>query len=107
VAGAGILHHGDARLSVRTGAVALYRPDDPEPHAFENTGAEDLVIWAFGNRSPYEVCLYSDQGFAFVEGLGADIPLATALQSNWTEAQRPRSALADDSALPTADGETP
>jgi uncharacterized cupin superfamily protein len=27
-----------------------YLAGDPEPHTFENTGSEPLVIWAFGNR---------------------------------------------------------
>ena len=107
MAGSGIRHHGDARLPVRTGAVALDRPDDSAPHAFADTGAEDHVIWAFGNRSPDEAGHDPDQGVAFGEGLGANIPLAAALASDWTEARRPRSTPTTDSAPPTADGEAP
>ena len=56
----------------------------------ENTGAENLVIWAFGNRFAHEVCLYPDEGVAFVEGLGAEVKLAEAAPSDWTEAKRKR-----------------
>jgi hypothetical protein len=48
------------------------------------------VIWAFGNRFVHEVCLYPDEGLAFVEGLGADVPLASAVPSEWTEDRRKR-----------------
>lgn len=67
-----------------------YLPGDPEPHAFENTGNEDLAIWAFGNRFRHEVCIYPDQGIAFVEGLGVDVPLSGAFASQWTEQRRKR-----------------
>jgi uncharacterized cupin superfamily protein len=90
VQGSGILHHGDERVIVMTGDAICYRPDDPEAHSFENTGSADLVIWAFGNRFPHEVCLYPDQGVAFVEGLGADVPLESAIKSEWTEERRKR-----------------
>ena len=62
----------------------------PDFHSFENTGTTDLVIWAFGNRFVHEVCLYPDEGLAFVEGLGADVPLASAVRSEWTEDRRKR-----------------
>jgi uncharacterized cupin superfamily protein len=90
MAGAGVLHHGDERIAVGVGDCVCYLPEDPEAHAFENTGTTDLVIWAFGNRFPHEVCLYPDQGVAFVEGLGADVPLDRALPSDWTEDRRRR-----------------
>lgn len=90
MSGNGTLHHGDARIPVTAGDCVCYLPSDPEPHAFENTGSSDLVIWAFGNRFTHEVCLYPDQGVAFVEGLGADVPLDKAVQSNWTEERRQR-----------------
>jgi hypothetical protein len=54
----------------------------------ENTGNENLVIWAFGNRFRHEVCVYPDQGVAFVEGLGADVPLDRVVPSSWTEERR-------------------
>jgi uncharacterized cupin superfamily protein len=88
--GIGVLLHGDERVPVRPGDAFCYTPDDPQTHTFENTGAEDLVIWAFGNRFPHEVCLYPDEGVAFVEGLGAEVPLASAVASDWTEAKRRR-----------------
>jgi uncharacterized cupin superfamily protein len=90
MAGSGTLHHGDEPLPVRPGDVVCYLPGDAEPHAFENTGSEDLVVWAFGNRFRHEVCIYPDQGLAFVEGLGADVPLASMVTSQWTEERRQR-----------------
>jgi uncharacterized cupin superfamily protein len=50
------------RLAVAPGDCICYLPGDPEAHAFENTGNEDLVIWAFGNRFRHEVWVYPDQG---------------------------------------------
>ena len=91
IAGAGTLHHGDDRVPVGPGDCICYLPGDPEAHAFENTGPEDdLVIWAFGNRFRHEVCVYPDQGVAFVEGLGADVPLDQIAPSKWTEELRKR-----------------
>ena len=76
MSGEGILHHGDERVPVGPGDCICYLPEDPEAHTFENTGAAEAVIWAFGNRFNHEVALYPDQGLAFVEGLGAEVPLA-------------------------------
>jgi uncharacterized cupin superfamily protein len=90
MAGTGTLLHGDTHLPVRPGDCFCYTPSDTEIHSFENTGTTDLVIWAFGNRFPHEVCLYPDEGVAFVEGLGAEIPLATTVASAWTEERRKR-----------------
>jgi uncharacterized cupin superfamily protein len=50
MAGQGALLHNDERISVGPGDCFCYRPEDPDFHSFENTGATDLVIWAFGNR---------------------------------------------------------
>ncbi len=88
--GAGILHHGDSPVNVNSGDCFCYLPGDQEAHMFENTGRQDLVIWAFGDRLPHEVCVYPDQGVAFVEGLGCDIPLDSLTESIWTEAKRPK-----------------
>ena len=88
--GDGMLHHGDNRLPVGPGDAICYLPGDREPHTFENTGTENLVIWAFGNRFRHEVCVYPDQGVAFVEGLGAEIPLDRLVASEWTEERRKR-----------------
>lgn len=90
MSGSGTLLHGDQRLPARAGDCFCYTPDDPELHTFENTGTGELVIWAFGNRFPHEVCLYPDEGVAFVEGLGAELPLAAATESAWTEERRRR-----------------
>lgn len=86
--GTGLLHHGKETHPAKPGDAFCYLAGDPEPHAFENTGSEDLIIWAFGNRFPHEVCLYPDQGVAFVEGLGAEVPLDGVRQSEWTEDRR-------------------
>ncbi len=88
MAGTAILLHGDERIPAKAGDAFCYRAGDPEPHTFENTGPDDLVIWAFGNRFDHEVCLYPDQGVAFVEGLGAEVPLDGVRQSDWTEDRR-------------------
>ena len=88
--GQGTLHHGEERIAAKPGDCFCYLAGDPEPHCFENTGTTDLVIWAFGNRFRHEVCLYPDQGVAFVEGLGAELPLDQAVASAWTEEQRKR-----------------
>lgn len=88
MAGTGLLHHGEEKLAVGPGEAFCYLAGDPEPHTFENTGDGPLVIWAFGNRVPHEVCLYPDQGVAFVEGLGAEVPLDQVRRSDWTEDRR-------------------
>jgi uncharacterized cupin superfamily protein len=86
--GTGVLLHGEDRLDVKSGDAFCYLAGDPELHTFENTGTDDLVIWAFGNRFSHEVCLYPDQGVAFVEGLGAEVPLDGIVISQWTEDRR-------------------
>src|SRR5215813_10965191 len=50
----GTLHHGGERIAVSAGDCFCYLPEDPEAHDFQDTGTKDLVIWAFGNRFPYE-----------------------------------------------------
>jgi uncharacterized cupin superfamily protein len=90
MAGEGVLHHGSERIPVAAGDAVCYIPEDPEAHCFENTGAADLVIWAFGNRFPHEVALYPDQDLAFVEGLGAEVKLSAVTESQWTEERRKR-----------------
>jgi uncharacterized cupin superfamily protein len=90
MSGSGLLHHGQQQVPVGPGDAVCYLAGDPEAHAFENTGAVPLVIWAFGNRFRHEVCEYPDQGIALVEGLGAEIPLANAIDSEWTEERRRR-----------------
>jgi uncharacterized cupin superfamily protein len=90
MAGEGMLHHGNERIPISPGDCVCYLPEDSEAHNFENTGTTDLVVWAFGNRFPYEVALYPDHGLAFVEGLGADVPLDVGTRSEWTEERRKR-----------------
>jgi uncharacterized cupin superfamily protein len=90
MAGTGTLLHGEAQVPVRPGDCFCYTPCDAEVHTFENTGTDDLVLWAFGNRFSHEVCLNPDEGVAFVEGLGSEIPLAAAVESAWTEERRKR-----------------
>ena len=91
MSGSGTLLHGEERIPVGPGDCVCYLAGDPEAHTFQNTGrTDDLVIWAFGNRVPHEVCIYPDQGVAFVEGLGAEVPLDQAIPSEWTEERRKR-----------------
>ena len=90
MSGEGTLHHGDQRIPMSAEDCVCYLPEDAEAHNFENTGTTDLVIWAFGNRFPHEIALYPDQGVAFVEGLGADVPLDAGSPSEWTEDRRKR-----------------
>jgi uncharacterized cupin superfamily protein len=90
MSGRGTLHHGEERIPVRPGDCVCYLAGDPEPHAFENTGSETLIVWAFGNRFRHEVCIYPDQDVAFVEGLGAEVPLSSIAESGWTEDRRKR-----------------
>ncbi|MCC6718504.1 MAG: cupin domain-containing protein [Acetobacteraceae bacterium] len=90
MSGNGTLHHGDTPVPCGPGDVFCYLAGDPAIHAFENTGTEPLVIWAFGDRHPHEICEYPDQGVAFVEGLGAEVSLAEVRPSAWTEARRQR-----------------
>jgi uncharacterized cupin superfamily protein len=75
MSGTGVLIHDVERVPVKPGDCIAYLAGDPEPHTFENTGTEPLVIWAFGDRRDHEVCLYPDEGVAFVEGLGGEVPL--------------------------------
>lgn len=88
--GAGVLHHDDSQVPCGPGDAFLYLPGDAAIHSFENTGTAPLVIWAFGDRHPHEVCLYPDQGVAFVEGLGAEVALDATRPSAWTEDRRQR-----------------
>ena len=90
MSGEGTLHHADQRIPMSAGECVCYLPEDPEAHCFENTGTADLVVWSFGNRFPHEVAIYPDQGLAFVEGLGVDVPLQTGIRSEWTEDRRKR-----------------
>jgi uncharacterized cupin superfamily protein len=90
ISGSGLLHHGSEGLPVEPGDAVCYLAGDPEAHTLENTGASPLVIWAFGNRFRHEVCEYPDHGVAFVEGLGAEISLQHATNSDWTEERRRR-----------------
>ncbi len=88
MSGTGTLLHGHDRVPCGPGDAFLYLPGDMAVHSFENTGDSPLVIWAFGDRHPYEVCEYPDQGVAFVEGLGAEVRLDQMRASEWTEDKR-------------------
>ena len=90
MSGTGVLHHGQQQVPVGPGDTVCYLAGDPEAHTFENTGGTPLVVWAFGNRFRHEVCEYPDLGVAFVEGLGVEVPLAHAIDSERTEERRRR-----------------
>ena len=85
LSGEGVLLHGQERIPVRPMDCVAHLPSDPAAHCFENTGAADLVILACGNRFRHEVCLYPEKGLAFVEGLGADIPIGAELLGRLTK----------------------
>jgi uncharacterized cupin superfamily protein len=82
LAGEGTLLHQDRRLAVRAMDSVLYLPTDGAAHTFENTGQSDLVIAAFGDRLAHEICLYPEEGLAFVERFGGDVPLSSDLIPN-------------------------
>lgn len=88
--GSGLLHHGNKSIEVSAGDCFCYLPGDVEAHMFENHGSEEFVIWAIRDRHPHEVCIYPEQNIAFVEGLGADVPLGAIEPSTWTEEKRPK-----------------
>lgn len=71
--GRGVLRHGDERFPVRAGDFVLYLAGDPEAHTFVNDGNEPLELVATGNRVPYEVCEYPEEGTVFVEALGGEV----------------------------------
>jgi uncharacterized cupin superfamily protein len=71
--GTGVLIHDAERVPVKAGDCIAYNAGDPAAHTFENTGDTPMVIWAFGDRRDHEVCLYPDEGLAFVEGLGGEV----------------------------------
>lgn len=78
LSGEGMLVHGDRRTPVRAMDCVAYLPSDATAHTFHNTGSTDLVIAAFGDHLAHEVCVYPDQGTAFVSGLGGLVPLDVA-----------------------------
>jgi uncharacterized cupin superfamily protein len=84
MAGTGTLLHDEERVPVEPGDCFCYTLEDPELHTFENTRGRPRRL-GFGNRFRYEVCLYPDEGVAFVEGLGSESPLSSASRSDWTE----------------------
>jgi hypothetical protein len=90
MSGTGLLHHAAERFAVGPWRLRMLFARGSRTRAFENTGSSDLVIWALGNCFPNEVCLYPDQVLAFVEGLGADVPLDQTIRSEWIEERRPR-----------------
>jgi uncharacterized cupin superfamily protein len=69
LSGTGILRHGDQEIPVKPGDFIVYPPADPAPHTFVNNGSEPLEFIAAGNRLPYEVCEYPEEGTVYVEAL--------------------------------------
>ncbi len=67
--GNGTLRHGDLEVPVKTGDFILYPAGDPVPHTFLNRGLEPMEYLATGNRVPYEVCEYPEEGTVYVEVL--------------------------------------
>jgi uncharacterized cupin superfamily protein len=71
--GTGTLRHGAQEVAVKAGDFILYLAGDPDPHTFVNTGNAPLEFIATGNRSPYEVCEYPEEGTVFVEALNKTV----------------------------------
>ena len=67
--GSGTLRHGDREVLVKSGDFILYPAGDPVPHTFLNRGPEPMEYLATGNRVPYEVCEYPEEGTVYVEAL--------------------------------------
>lgn len=67
--GSGSLRHGDRVVPVKSGDFILYPAGDPAPHTFVNDGEEPMEYLATGNRVPYEVCEYPEEGTVYVEVL--------------------------------------
>lgn len=67
--GSGTLRHGDREVPVKAGDFILYPAGDPVPHTFINGGREAMEYLATGNRVPYEVCEYPEEGTVYVEVL--------------------------------------
>jgi uncharacterized cupin superfamily protein len=91
--GAGTLRHGDRDVPVRAGDFILYLAGDPAPHTFLNAGHEPMEYLATGNRVPYEVCEYPEEGTVFVEALGKilrteEVPGTRDDQESWLRAGR-------------------
>jgi len=86
--GTGMLRHGDREVAVKPGDFILYPAGDPAPHTFVNTGGEVMEYLATGNRVPYEVCEYPEEGTVYVEALNrtlraAEVPGSQAAQEAW------------------------
>ena len=72
--GNGILRHGDREVAVRSGDFILYPAGDPAAHTFLNRGEGPLEYLATGNRVPYEVCEYPEEGAVYVEAIDRVLP---------------------------------
>jgi uncharacterized cupin superfamily protein len=91
--GSGTLRHGDRKVPVKPGDFILYPAGDPAPHTFVNTGPEPMEYLATGNRVPYEVCEYPEEGTVYVEALdktlrAEEVPGTREATEKWYEAGR-------------------
>ncbi len=73
--GTGYLRHGDERVRLVPGDCVSYHAGDATPHTVVNDGAEPLEVLSFGDRASHEVCLYPEDGVAYVEALDREVPL--------------------------------
>jgi uncharacterized cupin superfamily protein len=69
LAGVGVLRHAGREIPVGPGDFIVYPPGDPAAHTFVNHGSTPLEYIATGNRVPYEVCEYPEDGTVYVEAL--------------------------------------
>ena len=93
ISGTGFLRHGDEHIRLVAGDCVSYHAGDETPHTVVNDGSEPLEVFSFGDRFSHEVCLYPEDGVAFVEGLDREVPLEGERAHNLLHAwsQKPQS----------------
>ncbi len=69
LSGNGTLRHGDRSVPIKAGDFILYPAGDPAAHTIVNTSDAPLEYVATGDRLPYEVCEYPEDGTLYVEAV--------------------------------------
>jgi uncharacterized cupin superfamily protein len=93
LSGTGTLRHGERHVPVKAGDFILYPAGDPAAHTFVNTGSTPMEYIATGDRLPYEVCEYPEEGTVYVEAIDKtlkndDIPADRPIREAWFTAGR-------------------
>jgi uncharacterized cupin superfamily protein len=76
------LHLGDERHQLRVGDYACFPAGQKLGHALVNEGAATCRLLVIGERSPNEVCVYTDSGKVLVRNLG-EIYDKLAVRAYW------------------------